>query len=282
MTKIHPSAYVASTADLGQNVSIGAFSIVEDDVCIGDNCRLGGHVSIKSGTALGANNEIAEGAVLGGSPQHLKAGSELGKLLIGNGNRIREYVTIHRALAPDACTKIGDGNMIMVNAHIAHDCHVGNNAVLVNNVMLAGHITVGDGAYFGGAAGVHQFSRIGRLAMIGGQSHVGQDVPPFVMVDGISNYIVGLNVVGLRRAGVTRAELQDLKAAYRVIYRSGLLWNDMLDVLKNTFKSGPASEFHPFLNVGNRGFVQERRTPRAASIKLTDATDTADSLRKAA
>ncbi|MEO8496866.1 MAG: acyl-ACP--UDP-N-acetylglucosamine O-acyltransferase [Planctomycetota bacterium] len=280
MSKIHPSAYVSPTAELGRNVSIGPFSIIEDDVLVGDDCRLAGHVSIKSGTSLGANNEIAEGAVLGGSPQHLRAGSEIGKLLIGQGNRIREYVTIHRGLAPDACTKIGDGNMIMVNAHIAHDCQVGNNVVLVNNVMLAGHITVGDGAYFGGAAGVHQFSRIGRLAMIGGQSHVGQDVPPFVMVDGISNYIVGLNVVGLRRAGVTRDEIQDLKAAYRVIYRSGLLWSDMLDVLKNTFKLGPASEFHPFLSVGHRGFVQERKTPRGASIKLAEAAD--EPLRKAA
>jgi UDP-N-acetylglucosamine acyltransferase len=202
--------------------------------------------------------------------------------LIGNGNRIREYVTIHRALSPSGCTKIGDGNMIMVNAHVAHDCHIGNNTVIVNNVMLAGHITVGDGAYFGGAAGVHQFCRIGRLAMIGGQSHVGQDVPPFVMVDGISNHIVGLNVVGLRRAGVTRDEMKDLKAAYRVIYRSGLLWRDMLEVLKNTFPTGPASEFHAFLSVGERGFVQERKTPRHASLKLADATDVDDSMRRVA
>ncbi len=282
MTQIHPSAYVSSKAEIGSNVAIGPFSIVEDGVLVGDNCRLAGHVTIKSGTALGANNEVAEGAVLGGSPQHLRAGSELGTLLIGNGNRIREYVTIHRAMAPSGCTKIGDGNMIMVNAHIAHDCCVGNNTVIVNNVMLAGHITIGDGAYFGGAAGIHQFCRVGRLAMIGGQSHLSQDVPPFVMVDGISSHIVGLNLVGLRRAGIGRGEIADLKAAYRVIYRSGLLWSDTLAVLKNTFKEGPAAEFHPFLSTGERGFVQERRTPRGASIKMADSPDTERPLRRIA
>lgn len=282
MTQIHPSAYVSPKAEFGRHVAVGPFSIVEDDVFVGDNCRLAGHVTIKSGTALGADNEVAEGAVLGGTPQHLRAGSELGTLLIGNGNRIREYVTIHRGLTPSGCTKIGDGNMIMVNAHIAHDCYVGNNTIIVNNVMLAGHITVGDGAYFGGAAGVHQFCRIGRLAMIGGQSHLSQDVPPFVMVDGISNYIVGLNLIGLRRAGFGRGEIADLKAAYRVIYRSGLLWNDTLEVLKNTFKEGPAAEFHEFLSTGQRGFVQERKTPRGASIKMADAPDTERPLRKIA
>lgn len=276
MSQIHPSAYVSPQAELGQGVSVGPFSIVEDDVFIGDNCRIAGHVTIKSGTALGARNEIAEGAVLGGIPQHLKAGTKLGTLLIGNGNHIREYATIHRGLAPSDSTKVGDGNMIMVNAHVAHDCHIGNNTVIVNNVMLAGHITVGDGVYFGGAAGVHQFCRIGRLAMVGGQSHLSQDVPPFVMVDGISNYIVGLNLIGLRRAGFTRDEIKELKAAYRVIYRSGLLWNDTLDVLKNTFKCGPAAEFHEFLSTGDRGFVQERKTPRGASIKLSDPADSED------
>ena len=270
MTQVHPSAYVSPRAELGRNVSIGPFSVVEDDAFVGNNCRLAGHVTIKSGTALGADNEVAEGAVLGGTAQYLKAGRETGKLLIGNGNRIREYVTIHRGLTPTDCTKVGDGNMIMVNAHVAHDCQIGDNTVIVNNVMLAGHIKVGDGAYFGGAAGVHQFCRVGRLAMVGGQSHISQDVPPFVMVDGISNYIVGLNIVGLRRAGFTRGEIKELKAAYHLIYRSGLLWNDMLEVLKNTFTSGPAAEFHDFLSIGTRGFVQERKTPRHASIKLAD------------
>lgn len=270
MTQIHPSAHVSPKAEIGSNVSIGPLSIVEDDVFLGDGCRLAGHVTIKSGTALGADNEVAEGAVLGGTPQHTRAGKQVGTLLIGNGNRIREYVTIHRAFAPTDCTKVGDGNMFMVNAHVAHDCCIGNNAVIVNNVMLAGHVSVGDGAYFGGASGVHQFCRVGRLAMIGGQSHVSQDIPPFVMVDGISNHIVGLNLVGLRRAGFTRDEIKDLKAAYRVVYRSGLLWKDTMEVLKNTFKEGPASEFHAFLSTGERGFVQERKTPRGASIKIAD------------
>ncbi len=281
MTQIHPSAVIGTHVELGTNVTIGPFCSIEDDVLIGDNCYLEGRVTIKSGTALGADNEVAEGAVLGGKPQHLRAGASIGKLLIGNGNRIRENVTIHRALDPMACTTLGDGNMIMVNAHIAHDCQIGNHTVIVNNVMLAGHITIGDRVYFGGAAGVHQFCRIGRLAMIGGQSHISQDVPPFVTVDGISNHIVGLNLVGLRRAGCTRDEINELKAAYRVIYRSGLLWSDALEVLKNTFKTGPAAEFHPFLSAGERGFVRERRTTLGTTIRIAEPTLNQEPLRKA-
>lgn len=278
MTQIHPLAWVSPKSQLGENVSIGPFSVIEDDVLIGSNTRIAGNVTIKSGTAIGADNQVSEGAVLGGVPQHMRAGDELGTLMIGNGNQIREYVTIHRGLTPSDSTKVGDGNMIMVNAHIAHDCHIGNNTVIVNNVMLAGHITVGDGAYFGGAAGVHQFCRIGRLAMIGGQSHLSQDVPPFVMVDGISNYIVGLNLVGLRRAGFTRDAIKDLKAAYRVIYRSGLLWDDTLEVLRNTFKEGPAAELYAFLSTGERGFVQERKTPRGASLKIAEPEVSTDAV----
>ena len=136
------------------------------------------------------------------------------------------------------------------------------------NRMIAGHVHVQDRVYFGGAAGIHQFARVGQLAMIGGQSHISQDVPPFVIVDGKSNLVCGLNLVGLRRAGFSNAEIRELKAAYRVIYRSGLTWKDTLEVLANTFQEGPASEFHPFLTTSQRGVVQERKTPRGATIQL--------------
>lgn len=268
MSLVHPSAVVSPSAQLGQRVQIGPLCVVEEDVIIGDGCKLASHVVIKAGTALGANNEVAEGAVLGGRPQHARAGEECGPLLIGNGNIIREYVTIHRGLSPGGCTSLGEGNMIMVNAHIAHDCEIGNNTIIVNNVMIAGHVIVHDRAYFGGAAGIHQFARVGQLAMIGGQSHLSQDVPPFVMVDGKSNLVVGLNLVGLRRAGFSNDKIRELKAAYRVIYRSGLTWNDTLEVLANTFQEGPAAEFHAFLSTSERGIVQERKTPRAATLPL--------------
>lgn len=281
MSQIHPTAVVSPSAQLGRNVVVGPFCVIEDDVIIGDNTRLAGHVSIKTGTALGANNQVFEAAILGGTPQHLRAGTELGPLLIGNNNIIREHVTIHRALTPTACTTVGEGNMIMVNAHIAHDCQIGNHTVIVNNVMIAGHVVVQDRVYFGGAAGIHQFARVGQLAMIGGQSHVSQDVAPFVIVDGKSNLICGLNLVGLRRAGFSNDQIRELKAAYRVIYRSGLTWKDTLEVLANTFQEGPAAEFHRFLVESKRGVVQERKTPRGATIQLPIVDRPAD-LRKAA
>lgn len=273
MSRIHPSAIVSASAQLGHDVEIGPLCVVEDDVIVGDGCRLASHVVIKSGTALGAGNQVFEAAVLGGKPQHLRAGDDLGPLLIGNDNVIREYVTIHRGLTAGSCTTIGESNMIMVNAHIAHDCRIGNNTVIVNNVMLAGHVTVQDRVYFGGAAGIHQFARVGQLAMIGGQSHLSQDVPPFVIVDGKTNLVCGLNLIGLRRAGFSNDQIRELKSAYRVIYRSGLAWNDTLEVLANTFQSGPAAEFHLFLSESERGIVQERKGSQDGTQRERSSTE---------
>ena len=261
-------AAVSAQAELGCDVSIGPFCVVEAGARIGDGCQLASHVVIKSGTTLGKSNEIGEGAVLGGKPQHLRAGSESGPLVVGDHNQIREHVTIHRGLSPETETTIGDRNLIMVGAHIGHDCHVGNHTIIANNVMMSGHVEIADRAYLSGAAGFHQFCRVGRLAMVGGQAHCSQDVPPFVTVDGVSTQICGLNLVGLKRAGISPAEILELKAAYRLIYRSGLLWQDMLQVLANTFKSGPAAEFHPFLSKSQRGFLSERQSRRAGSLKL--------------
>jgi len=268
MASIHPTALVSSRARLGRGVTVGPFCIIEDGTEIGDNCSLGARVVVKADTRLGSDNEIGEGAVLGGRPQHLRAGKDVGTLVIGRGNMIRENATIHRGLTPEMTTTIGDGNLIMVNAHIAHDCRIGNNVIIVNNVMLAGHVTVDDRAYLSGAAGVHQFCRIGRLAMVGGQAHITQDVPPFVTVDGHSSLIVGLNVIGLRRSGFGSDEIQQLKEAYRIVYRSGLTWAETLETLQTAFVSGPAAEFGPFLKATHRGVIQERRLPRRATVAL--------------
>jgi UDP-N-acetylglucosamine acyltransferase len=273
MQSIHPLAVVSPQAILGDEVSIGPFAVVEDGAVIGDRCKLAARVSVKQGTVLGPDNQIHEGAVLGGRPQHLRAGDDLGELRIGQGNVIREYVTIHRGLKPDTHTVIGDHNLIMVNAHIAHDCHLGNHVVLVNNVLLAGHVTVGDRAYFGGAAAAHQFCRIGACAMVGGQAHLSQDVPPFVLLDGETTSVVGLNTIGLRRAGFSKEDIGQLKQAYSIIYRSGHTWEEVLSRLAAEFTSGPAAQFLPFLSTGKRGFVHERRTPRAASIPFAPTAD---------
>jgi UDP-N-acetylglucosamine acyltransferase len=265
---IHPLAIVSPHAELGTNVRIGPFCVVEAGVVLGDGCHLVGRVTVKSGTVVGRDNLVMEGTVLGGMPQHIHMPEHPGTISIGDGNVFRENCTVHRALAAGNETRIGNRCLLMVNAHVGHDCKVEDGVVLTNGTMLGGHVEVGTKAYMGGGSAVHQFCRIGRLAMIGGMARIVRDVPPFVMVDGDTAMIVGLNKVGLRRAGFTAEEMLRLKTAYRVIYRSGLMWQEMLDALRLQFPTGPVSEFVPFFLGGKRGFVQERRTPPGAIVRL--------------
>jgi UDP-N-acetylglucosamine acyltransferase len=274
VAQIHPTAVVDSRAELGRDCLVGPFCVIEADTVIGDGCRIEARVVVKSRTKLGCHNEIGEGSVIGGKAQHLHAHEPGGSLTIGDHNRIRENVTIHRGWNNDATTTIGDCNMLMVGSHVGHDCRVGNHCVLVNHVLLGGHVQLEDRAYLGGATAVHQFCRVGRLAMIGGLSRVVQDVPPFVMVEGGLTQIVGLNKVGLRRNGYTPEQIVQLKEAYRVIYREGLRWSEVLAILKANFSTGPAAAFFEFLKAGRRGFVQERRISRKATLKIvTPAQD---------
>jgi len=268
VTHIHPSAIVSSEALLGANVTIGPFTVIEAGVTLHDDCQIASHVAIKSGTTLGINCQVCEGAVLGGRPQHKLAGNEVGRVEIGDHNVMREYVTIHRALEPSEVTHVGDHNLFMANSHVGHDCDLGDHIIVANNVMIGGHVVVDDRAYLGGAAGIHQFCRVGQYAMVGGQAHISQDVPPFVMLDGVSTKVVGLNRIGLRRSGFDELELAELKRAYRIVYREGLTWEDTLAKLASEFPEGPAAEFHEFLAASQRGVVQERRTPRAATVRF--------------
>lgn len=270
---IHPQALVSPHATLGNRITIGPFAIVEPDVVIGDDCTLASRVVIKSGTTLGDNNTIYEGTVIGGFPQHTRMPEKLGRVLIGSHNTIRENCTIHRALHEGTVTTVGSNNLLMVGAHVGHDSLVGCNVILANNVLLGGFVNVADRAFVSGAVGVHQFCRIGRLAMVGGCARVVQDVPPYVTVDGHSGYIVGLNLVGIRRNGYTPEDAAQLKAAYRLIYRRGLRWVEVLEQLQKEFPSGPAADFYPFLSQGTRGFVQERRMPPGATLKLRRDSD---------
>jgi UDP-N-acetylglucosamine acyltransferase len=241
---------------------------VEPGVVLGDGCHLVGHVTVKNGTVLGRDNIVMEGSVLGGMPQHVHMPEHPGTTEIGDGNVIRENVTVHRALDAGHVTRIGNRCLLMVGSHVAHDCTVGDGVILTNNAMLGGHVTVAERAFLSGGVAVHQFCHIGRLAMVGGLARVTRDVPPFVMIDGGSTMIVGLNKVGLRRAGFTPAEVLQLKAAYRLIYRSGLAWSELLAELRQRFTAGPAAEFLPFFEHSKRGFVQERRTPPGAIVRL--------------
>jgi UDP-N-acetylglucosamine acyltransferase len=267
-SSIHPTAVIDPQAIVGCNVSIGPFCVIEALTVIGDGCRLASRVVVKERTTLGAANEVDEGTVLGGRPQHIARHDQWGHLRIGSGNMIRENVTVHRAMSPDNATVVGDDNLIMVNAHVAHDCRIGSHTIITNNVMLAGHVTVEDYAYLSGGVGVHQFCRVGSHCMVGGQSHINKDVPPYVTVDGESTRVVGLNVIGLKRRGFTLEDILQLKQAYRIMYREGLTWEQVLERLRITFTSGPAANFYPFLRSGQRGFIPERRTPIDATIPL--------------
>jgi UDP-N-acetylglucosamine acyltransferase len=271
VVQIHPSAVVDRAAELAGNVVVGPLCVIEAGATIGEGCRIEARAVIKSRTTLGAHNEVGEGTVLGGKAQHLHTHEPGGTLVIGSGNRIRENVTMHRGWANEATTVVGDDNLFMVGSHVGHDARVGNHCIIVNHVLLGGHVQVEDRAYLGGGSGIHQFCRIGTLAMVGGLSKVTQDVPPFIMVEGGGpSEVVGLNKVGLRRSGYSSEQIVQLKEAYRVIYRQGLRWSEVLDILQRDFATGPAAAFYEFLRSGKRGFIQERRISRKATLKLVD------------
>lgn len=283
MSQIHPTAVVSQSAKLGKDVTIGPFCVIEGDAVLGDGCRLAAHVTIKDGTTLGPKNVVHEHAVLGGEPQYVNARGPFGRTEIGASNIFRESVTIHCGLKEGRTTRVGDGNYLMAGAHVAHDCIVGSHNIIANNALLGGHVTLGNHAYVSAAVAVHQFCRIGSYAMVGGQSHVNKDVPPYVTLDGLTSRVVGLNLIGLKRKGFSPEEIAQLKSAYRVIYRRGLTWSEVLAALEMQFTSGPAAAFREFFAGGQRGFMPERRTPRAASVKIPHeppTDDEAQSLRK--
>lgn len=277
--QIHPSAVVHPSARLGRGVSIGPFCVIEQEVTIGARCKLDSHVVIKQGSTLADDNHVCEGAIIGGLPQHVHMPERVGDLVIGSNNTIREHATLHRALEEGQTTRVGDHNLFMVGVHVAHDCLVGSHTIFANNAMLAGHVVVEDRAYVSGNVAVHQFCRIGRLAMVGGLARVIKDVPPYVTIDGTSNYVVGLNFVGLRRNGFTSEQIAQLKLAYRTIYRSGMKWQEILERLRVEFASGPAACYAAFCAGSRRGIVAERRLPPGATIKLRDDLEAEPALR---
>jgi UDP-N-acetylglucosamine acyltransferase len=223
---IHPTALISSRAELAQDVSIGPYVVIEDNVAIGSGCEIGAHATLKRFTRLGTNNHIREHAVLGGLPQDVKFKHEQSELIIGNNNLIGEFTTLHRACGEGKQTRIGSHNFLMVGVHIAHNCVVGDMNVMANGTALAGHVEVEDGAFFSSNVGCHQFARIGRLAMIGGKSKITQDVLPFCTTDGNPPLLRGLNSIGLRRAGVDSVARAQLKLAFKVLFRSGIPFAD--------------------------------------------------------
>ncbi len=265
---IHPLAVVSPGARLGVGVTVGPFAIVEDGAEVGDFCTLASGAIVKAGVVAGCHNEFGEHTVIGGAPQHVARPAAIGRVVIGDHNVFREHVTIHRAMKPESTTTVGHRNYVMAGTHFGHDVTIGNNCIFANAALLGGHVCVEDRAFLSGAVAVHQFCRIGRLAMVGGHARVVQDVPPYMLLDGQSSCVVGLNVVGLRRSGHSAEDIAELKAAYRAIYRRGLPWREVLEALRLEFSGESVANLRAFLGTGSRGFSQERRSPPAPTLRL--------------
>jgi UDP-N-acetylglucosamine acyltransferase len=222
--KIHPTAIIASDAQLADGVEIGPYSIIGNDVQIGKNTVIGPHTVIDDYTRIGEGCLISQFCSIGAPPQDLKFGGEKTRVVIGNHNTIREFVTINRSTIADiGMTFIGNQNLIMACCHIAHNCKLGNNIVMANAALLAGHIHVEDFAIIGGMTGIHQFSRIGAHCIIGGASAVPKDMAPYTMSSGNRVKLYGLNLIGLKRRKFPEKTIKALKEAYRIIFRSNLL-----------------------------------------------------------
>jgi UDP-N-acetylglucosamine acyltransferase len=223
MTLIHQTAIVSPAASLDQSVAVGAYTVIEGAVTIGAGTVIGSHCVIKGETVIGRNNRIFQFNSIGDDPQDKKYAGESTRLVIGDGNTIREFCTLNRGTAQDkGVTRVGNNNWLMAYVHIAHDCDIGDETIFANNVTLAGHVSVGDYVIFGGFAGAHQFARVGAYAFVANNTGVAKDVPPYVMAAGQPAVPRGLNLEGLRRRGFDSAQIRNIKEAFRLLYRSDL------------------------------------------------------------
>jgi UDP-N-acetylglucosamine acyltransferase len=226
--RIHPTAIVSAEAKLADDVTVGPYAVIDGPVTLGPGCTVGPHVHLIGHFTLCRGNAIHTGCVIGDAPQHTAYKGEVTRVEVGDGNVFREHVVIHRGMpvndgtAGSGVTVIGHHNFFMSNSHLAHDCRVGNHAIFASGAVIGGHSEIHDQAFLSGNIAVHQFCRVGRLAMLGGTSAISQDLPPFWMVQGVINQVIGVNVVGMRRAGIPHEEIQAVRAAYKLLSRSGL------------------------------------------------------------
>ncbi len=242
MATIHPTAVVHPKAELAEDVEVGPYSIIGPNVVIDSGTVLGAHVIVEGHTFIGKNNLIYHGAVLGAPPQDRKFKDETTYLRIGDGNLIREYVTIHRASGEHEETRVGDDCFLMAYVHIGHNCQLGKGVVIANSVGISGHCVIGDGANIGGMSGIHQFTRIGRLAMVAGMARVVRDVPPFMIVEGHPAEVRGVNVVGLRRAGIPEAHRNVLRTACRLMFMADLNLTQAIERIRAELPTIPELE----------------------------------------
>lgn len=264
--KIHPSAVIDPTAELMEDIEVGPFCVIEANARIGRGSRLLPHAFVGRNTILGEENVLHMGAVVGHCPQDISTtGEEDSRLRTGDRNVFREYCTVHRAAQDGGETTLGDDNFIMAQSHIAHDCKIGNQVILAGGALLAGHIEVEDGAFISGNVAVHQFCRIGEMAMIAGLARVSKDPPPYFLVKGDSQ-VYGLNQVGLERSGLSDRERQLIRRAYKLLYRKGYRLEYALRRIEETLapESPQAQHLVDFVRASRRGICAHHRrgTPR--------------------
>lgn len=262
----HPTAIISDEARIAPDVRIGPFAVIEGPAVVGPGCVIGPRAHLIGPLALGANNAVGPGAVLGGAPQHLGYKGEATGLEIGDGNTFREHATVHRAMPAGTAgctgvTRIGHRNTFMVNSHVGHDCVIGNDCILANGALAAGHVVLGDRVFLSGNTAVHQFCRVGRLALLSGVSATSKDIPPFWIMQGL-NYVRGINLVGMRRAGLSSDEILAVRKAFRTIYLSSPALPLPEALARIEIESGdlPAiRELLKFIRESNRGICGAHR-----------------------
>ena len=254
---IHPTAVIDPGAHIGDGVKIGPYCVIGPGVSLGARCRLHSHVTMEGPAAIGADNEFYPFASIGQRSQDLKYAAEPTYLEIGGGNCFREFVTVHRATAPGDRTRVGHRGNFLAYSHIAHDCAVGDEVFFSYNGTLAGQVAVGDRAVIGGLTAIHQFCRIGRLAITGGCSKIVQDVPPFMMADGNPAKIRHINQIGMERAGMPPESIRALKDAFRLLYRSGLNTAQAMARLQAELGAcAEVQELLAFIGTSQRGIIR--------------------------
>ncbi len=250
LTFIHPNAKI------GNNVTIEPFTVIYDDVVIGDDCWVGPHVTIFPGARIGKGCKIFPGASIAAVPQDLKFAGEYTTCEIGDNNVIREYVTINRGTNASGKTVVGNNNLIMAYAHVAHDCIVKNNCILANSATLAGHILIDDYAIIGGQSAIHQFTRIGKHVILMGGSLVDKDVPPYVKGGKFPVSYCGVNSVGLLRRGYSQEIVNNIQSLYRIVFQKGLTYSAALEELKQQKQSAERDEIISFIEKAERGLMK--------------------------
>jgi UDP-N-acetylglucosamine acyltransferase len=266
---IHPTALVHAGAELGRDVVIGPFAVVDQHVVVGDGCQIGPHVYLTGHTVIGRRNRFHAGAVIGDAPQDLKYRDEPTQLIIGDENVFREHVTVHRSTKLGELTELGSQGLFMAGCHVGHNCRIGNQVILANGALLGGHVTVHDRAYVSTYCLVHQFVTIGTLAMMQGGAAVSLDLPPFCIATG-QNRICGLNTVGLRRAGITSEERLELRRLYLTLFRRRRPLKAAIASIAAEPLSAPGRRLVDFVNGSKRGVCPHGRRQTADTDKPVD------------